>query len=67
MQPDNADPSKNQDADDDDFGEPMEGDAYGASSSESGGNYDTAGPTRANVAGEPMSAEETTGDEPSPS
>lgn len=34
--------------------EPMSGSAYGASSAESGGNYDQAGPTTANVEGEPM-------------
>jgi hypothetical protein len=63
-QPDNADLPT---AADDDFGEPMEGDAYGASSAESGGNYDDEGPTSANIEGEPMDAEETTGTEPSPS
>jgi hypothetical protein len=31
----------------------IDGSAYGASSSESGGNYDSAGPTAANVEGEP--------------
>ncbi len=46
--------------------EPMEGDVYGASSAESGGNYDGAGPTVANIEGEPMDAEENTGSEPSP-
>ena len=45
----------------------MEGSSYGASSAESGGNYDQAGPTMANTEGEPMDAEETTSDEPSPS
>jgi hypothetical protein len=48
-------------------GEPMEGTAYGASSAESGGNYDQAGPTTANIEGETMDADETTSDEPSPS
>jgi hypothetical protein len=46
---------------------PMEGGAYGASSAESGGNYDDAGPTAANIKGEPMDAEEEAGSKPSPS
>lgn len=45
----------------------MEGGAYGASSAESGGNYDNAGPTAANIDGEPMDADEETSSEPSPS
>jgi hypothetical protein len=36
---------------------PIDGSAYGASSSESGGNYDWAGPTSANVEGEPSDEE----------
>ena len=48
-------------------GESLQGSAYGASSSESGGNYDLAGPTAANTEGEPMDADETTSEEPSPS
>jgi hypothetical protein len=36
---------------------PIDGSAYGASSSESGGNYDWAGPTSANVEGEPADEE----------
>jgi hypothetical protein len=47
--------------------EPIERTAYGASSAESGGNYDNAGPTAANVQGEPMDAEESTPDDRSPS
>jgi hypothetical protein len=47
--------------------DPMEGGAYGASSAESGGNYDNAGPTAANIDGEPMDADEETRSEPSPS
>ncbi len=39
-------------------GEPIEGDVYAASSSESGGNYDSAGPTAANIEGEPMDEED---------
>jgi hypothetical protein len=59
------------DAESDDAGQPlsdsMQGSAYGGSSAESGGNYDTAGPTTANTEGDPMDAEEETSDEPSPS
>jgi hypothetical protein len=51
----------------DELDEAIESTAYGASSSESGGNYDNAGPTAANVQGEPMDAEESTPDDPSPS
>jgi hypothetical protein len=51
----------------DQLDEPIESTAYGASSAESGGNYDQAGPTAANIEGEPMDADETTSDEPSPS
>jgi hypothetical protein len=51
----------------DELDEPIESTAYGASSSESGGNYDDVGPTAANVEGEPMDAEESTFDDPSPS
>lgn len=47
--------------------DPLEGGAYGASSAESGGNYDDAGPTAANVGGEPVDADEETDSEPSPS
>lgn len=54
-------------AEQDELDEPIDGSAYGASSAESGGNYDLAGPTAANVEGEPMDADETTTDEPSPS
>lgn len=36
---------------------PIDGSVYGASSSESGGNYDSAGPTSANVEGEPADEE----------
>lgn len=36
---------------------PIDGSAFGASSSESGGNYDWAGPTSANVEGEPADEE----------
>jgi hypothetical protein len=47
--------------------EPMEAGAYGASSSESGGNYDDEGPTTANIEGEPMDAREETSSDPSTS
>jgi len=49
------------------LGRSLAGSSYGASSSESGGNYDLAGPTTANTEGEPMDADETTSEEPSPS
>ncbi len=45
----------------------MESGAYGASSAESGGNYDNAGPTTASIEGEPVDVGEETGSEPSPS
>ena len=54
-------------AEHDQLDQPIESTAYGASSAESGGNYDQAGPTAANIEGEPMDADETTSDEPSPS
>ncbi len=47
--------------------EPIESTAYAASSAESGGNYDSAGATAANVEGEPMDGEDETSEEPSPS
>ncbi len=47
--------------------DPMQGSSYGASSAESGGNYDLAGPTTANTEGEAMDADESTSEEPSPS
>lgn len=53
-------------SDDADQQEPVDGGAYGPSSAESGGNYDSAGSTAANIEAEPMAAEETTSDEPSP-
>jgi hypothetical protein len=53
--------------DDEDDERTIDGGAYAAPSSESGGDYDDAGPTIANIKGEPADADEEIDSEPSPS